>query len=203
MTIVEQEMINRFGEGRVIPYEAKTEDEVSLLMLELELQTPVTVIMTNGLAQKDMPVPEKYKDRKHCELYFCLPSYWEWEDIENPNMNWVFSAIQRLAKHLRDNDTYYNAGHTFKANREGNPISSTMKQNHFILTDPILLEQQLAPIENEDIYFFAIVPIFEDEFDWKNAKGHFKFMRRFTGKNNSEKLDDFRESIRKSRLKLF
>lgn len=203
MTRVEQEMIKRFGEDRVITYDAKSDDELSLLMIELELKTPVTVIMTNGLAAKDMPVPEKYADRKHCELYFCLPSYWEWEDIENPNMNWVFPAIQRLATYLRDNDTYYNAGHTFKANKEGNAISETMKQTHFLLSDPILLEEALRPIAEDDIYFYGIIPIFEDEFDWKNVKGHFKFMRRFLSKNNSEKLDDFRESVRKSRLKLF
>ena len=203
MTRVEQEMINRFGESRVSTYQAQGEDEISLLLLELELRTPVTVVMTNGLADKLMDMPEKFKDRNRCELYFCLPSYWEWEDIENPNMNWIFPALQRLGKHLLTKDTFYNAGHSFQANKEGESISQTMKQTHFVLNDPILLEEQMAPIEGEGIHFYGVIPIFQDEFEFKNYKGHFKFMRKFTGKNNTEKLDDFRESVRKSRLKLF
>jgi hypothetical protein len=203
MTSFQAALANRFGEHRVS--EVPTlEGEMPLLALDLELSTPVTVIITNGLSDYQMPVPEQVAGREFNEIYFCLPSYWEWEELENPRMNWIFPWIQRLAKYVVDKQTWFGAGHTLPCGKEMQELSETMRQNHFFLSDPILLEQQLAPIEVDGkiIYMLAIIPIFPDEMDYKQGKGTFKFLQKLSNQGVTEKLDDFRSTILKSKWRL-
>lgn len=194
---------NRFGEHRVqnVPV---TEGDIPLLFLDLELKSPVTLIMTNGLSDYKMVTPEKVEGKEYNELYFCLPSYWEWEDLENPRMNWIFPWIQRLAKYVRENNTWFGNGHTMPCGNDMQSLSETMKQNHFLLSDPLLLEEELQPLIVEDkiINFLAIIPIYPDEMDYKQGKGTFKFVQKLRQHGITEKLDDFRGTVLKSKWRL-
>lgn len=191
----------RFGEHRVSDVSVQ-EGEIPLLMLDLELKSPVTVIMTNGLHSLEMPVPELFKDRPFTELYFCLPSYWEWEDTANPNMNWPFVWIQKLAQHLQEKETWYAPGHTFPCGEEG--LSATMTQSYLFLSDPLLLEEELAPIEVEgkNIHFLGIIPLFKKEFEFKQSRGTYQLIKKLNDHHVSEKLDNFRGSVLKRRWRL-
>lgn len=188
-------MQKRFGEHRVLDAPGR-EGEVPLLIVDLELKSPVTLIVTNGLREYTMPVAEKFAGREHNELYFCLPSYWEWEDAANPQMNWPFYWIQRLARHVVEKQTWYGHGHTMPCGKEGEGLSATMKQEYFLLSDPILLEREMAPlmVDGKTVHFLSIIPLFKKEFEYKQARGTFKLMQKLNNKGITEKLDDFRGS---------
>lgn len=194
---------NRFGAHRVQEI-ATPEGDIPLLMLDLELKTPVTVLMTNGLRDYKMPVPEKMEGFEYNELFFCLPSYWEWEDRSNASMNWVFEWIQKLAKYVVEKETWFGHGHTLPTGKDMLALSPTMKQNHLFLMNPILLEEELAEIQvgEKTVHFLAIVPIFPDEMDYKQGKGTFKFIQKLQSKGVNEKLDDFRATVLQSRWKV-
>lgn len=195
----------KIGEHRVHSFNSGSEDYIDLLLLDIETKVPVKILITDGLSEYKMPVPEKHKGREFNEIYFALPSYWEIEEKDNPLMRWPIDQIQKLAKHVVESETWYGPGHTFS---NGNPpaqLSENMKQNHLLLTEPILLEDLLQPIiiGDKTIHFLAIVPLFEDEFDRKMSSGYIKFVRKFRAKNGNEVLDDFRTSIYKSRWRIF
>ncbi|MDB4091245.1 suppressor of fused domain protein [Crocinitomicaceae bacterium] len=200
---MKEHLIKRFGEHRVSEIPVK-ENEVPLLILDLELKSPVTVILTNGLRAYKMPVDEKWKGREYNELYFCLPSYWEWEDTDNTSMNWVFYWIQRLSKFVVENKTWFGHGHTMPCGKDLNPLSPTMKQNHFMLSDPLFLEEEMVPIllVDKEIHFLSIIPLFKDEFDYKQSRGTFKFMQKLANSSITEKLDDYRGSALKRSWRL-
>ena len=204
MSVILDACNKRFGEHRVQTIAPKNDNEIELLLIDLELRSPVKVLLTNGLSNYTMPVPEKLKNHNHCELLFCLPSYWEL-DSSDDKYQWPFEWIHKLANHLIYKETWYGHGHTFANGNPPKPFSSTMKQNHLLLCDPILLEEQFAPIELNDrnIDFLAIVPLFDDEFEYKGNKGSFKFLKKFRAKNYNEVLDDFRETCLKSRLRFY
>ena len=197
---MKNELIKRFGEHRVmdIPIE---EGEMPLIMLDLESKVPVNVLMTNGLSNYKMPVHEKEEGKEYNELCFCLPGYWEWEDRQNPNTNWIFHWIQRLAKYVIDNETWFGHGHTMPCGKDMEPLSATMQQNHFILINPMMLEMEMAPVQvdGHDVHFLFIVPIFGDEMDYKQGKGTQKLITKFINKGMNEQLDDFRGNALKRR----
>jgi len=199
MTTIHKEFIQRFGEHRVSEITVN-EGEMPLLALNLESRSAVTVIMTNGLSAFKMNVPEVVKGLEYNELFFCLPSYWEWQDLENPNMNWIFPWLQRLAKHVVEKNSWFGHGHTMPCGKEMNSLSETMLQNHFILSNPVLLEKELMPIQLTDnsIQFLGIIPIFGEEMDYKQGKGTLKLMKKLHSRGVTEMLDDYRSSVLKS-----
>jgi len=198
MTALQEALQNRFGEHRVQEFPT-AEGEIPLLIIELELQSKITLVMTNGLSDFKMPVHEKHEGREFNELYFCLPSYWDWDALDNPQMNWVYKWIQRIAKHPIEKNTWYAPGHTLPAGKEMNPLSATMSQNSFVLTEPILLVEHLTPIKLDEktVHFLAIIPLFKSELDYKIAQGTVKFLRKMSFAGTTEKLDDFRDSVLK------
>jgi hypothetical protein len=204
MDSLKEVLSDKFGQQRVSDFPLLEEDHVALLQVDLEMRSPVKVLVTNGLHKYNMPVPEKLKGFENIELYFCLPSYWEL-DLNNEKFNWVYFQIQKLSKHLIEKQTWFGVGHTFSNGQPPKALSSSMLQNHLLLTEPIMLENYLDQIEVEGktITFLAIVPIFSDELDYKMAKGYFSFIKKFRAKNNEELLDDFRQSIKNRRFGFF
>lgn len=203
MTPLQTELINRFGAHRVSELNV-ADGEVPLLALTIESRSPVTVVMTNGLSDYTMNVPEVLKGLEHNELYFCLPSYWDLEDDENPTMNWVIPWIQRLTNYVIEKESWFGHGHTMPCGKEMNSLSPTMHQNHFFLSNPILLEKELAQVKigDKSIQFLGIIPIFPDEMDYKQGKGTLKLMRKFLAHGVTELLDDYRKTVLSTKWRL-
>ncbi len=196
---------NRFGAHRVKSIQNPLHNDQELIMLFLELDVPITVLMTASLSNYQMPVLEKWVGREFNEIYFCLPTYWDFDDLENPNFSWVYDWIYKLERFVRDRNTWYGPGHTIPTANPEVPISNLMKQEYFIFLDPILLQKELAPasIQGKTVHFLSIVPLFGDELDYKMGKGTQKFVRKLIQRNYDEKLDDYRKSILNSRLRFF
>jgi hypothetical protein len=194
----------RFGVHRV----ASVTDihvEFPLLWLDLEQKSPLKVLMTNGLSDVTMPVHQKHLERANIELYFCLPSYWNVGDLTDPNANWVFTWIGRLARYVIEKNTWFGHGHTMPCGKNMLPLSETMRQNHFFLSDPMLLKWELSPLTlgEKKVHFLAIIPIFPDEMDYKQGKGTYKFQQKLIAHGVTEKLDDYRATILRSKWRYF
>jgi hypothetical protein len=201
---IQKALIDRFGEAKVSSVSFEGIDD-NFLLIDLNADKRVRVLVTCGLSDYIMPVPEKLKSRDRAELFFCLPTYWDLEDRNNSNLNWVFQWLDKIKNYSISKETWIGSGHTFSAAKEGTAISETMKQDHFILLDPILLADELTPIEMEGItvHFLAVVPIFSDEWDYKQGKGTVKLMRKLVSKGVTEKLDDFRTTVLKSKWRIW
>jgi hypothetical protein len=205
MNLLVSSFINRFGEHRVKCIDNPLHTEQKLALLFLELDVPVTVLTTIELSTFKMPVLESWAGREHNEIFFCLPSHWDFEDIDNPTYAWVYEWLYKLETFVKERNTWFGPGHTIPTANPEVPISDTMRQEYFIFMDPILLEQELAPItiQGNTIHFLAVIPIFGDELDYKMGKGTLKFRRRFIQRKNTEKLDEFRKSFMTSRMRFF
>jgi len=195
----------RHGKSAVKHLNPRTETDFPLLMIELQERSKIQVLMTNGLSNYKMPVTEKYVGKEFTELYFCLPSYWDLEDETNPNFNWVWTWIQRLTHFVLEKQTWFGVGHTIPAGNPPAPLSATMKQNHFFFSAPVFLQHSLKPlkISEKEVHFLAIIPIFEDEMDFKLGKGTFKFQRKLAQQNITELLDDYRMTALRNKWRFF
>jgi len=188
----------RFGADQIHTIERNHE---SFTLITLLNSNELRVLMTNGLSNHRMNVHEKHVGEEFVELFVLLPSYWKLDELENPRMNWVFDWLTKLKKHVIEKDTWIGNGHTFSTGKEMDAISPTMLQNHFILSNPMELAQELAPIQMPDkrVYFLSLIPIFADEMDYKQGKGTAKLFSKFALQNITEKLDDYRSTVLKTR----
>lgn len=162
-------------------------------------------LITKNLSDYKMPVHEKHMGEEHNELYFFLPSYWNIDHMENENFNWVYVWLKRLEEYVMDNNTWFGHGHTMPCGRPFESLSSSMQQNHFMLARPIAADEDLKPISsnNKTIGFLGIIPIFEDEMDFKQGKGTAKLLEKFRSAGITEKLDDFRVTALKKKWRFF
>lgn len=202
MSELKSKLEKRFGQNQVNDFSSGEDDYIHLLDIDVDTkQFPMRVIMTNGLSEYKMPVPERYKEWEATEIFFCLPSYWDLEDKENTRMNWPLEIIQRLVKNVIDNQTWYGPGHTIANGNPPKAISDTMKQEYFLLSKPIVLEDYLQPllVNDKEVHFLAIIPLFTQEFERKTNQGYYKWIKKYRLKNGNEVLDDFRRSIHKKR----
>lgn len=192
----------RFGSNQVQIIERNNE---AFCLIHLPGSKELRILMTTGLSDHQMKVHEKHTGEEFKELYFLIPSYWDLNDVKDANMNWVFDWLSKLKKYIISNDTWLGHGHTLQTGKEMNPISPNMKQNHFILSDPIELTVELAPVQlkGKSIGFLALIPIFADEMDYKQGKGTAKLFAKFALQNITEKLDNFRSTALKTRWNFF
>jgi hypothetical protein len=197
-SLLHEALVLRFGEGAISRVE---QEEMCFLLVKLELKKSVTVLLTDELSNHKMPIPNDVTTAEFIELYFCLPNYWGLDDYENPQMNWVFFWAKRLINYVQENNTWFAHGHTMPCGKEKKSLSPTMKQNHFLLSYPILLEKELRPlvIGDKTVQFLSIIPIFEKEMNYKQHKGMERFMQKMLNGGITEKLDDFRGSALKSK----
>lgn len=159
------------------------------------------ILMTTGLSDFKMNVHEKHIGEEFNELYFYLPSYWNVDDLNNCNMNWVFIWLEKLKMHVIEKNTWFGNGHTLATGKPLLPLSEKMLQNHFILAQPIEFRTELSLIliQDKPINFLAVIPIFEDEMDYKQGKGTLKLLKKFEQANVTEKLDEFRKTVLRTR----
>jgi hypothetical protein len=159
------------------------------------------ILMTTRLSDFKMNVHEKHIGEEFNELYFYLPSYWNVDDLNNRNMNWVFIWLEKLKMHVIEKNTWFGNGHTLATGKTLVPLSEKMLQNHFILAQPIEFRTELSPIlvQDKQINFLAVIPIFEDEMDYKQGKGTLKLLKKFEQANVTEKLDEFRKTVLRTR----
>lgn len=195
----------RFGAHRLQEIQNPLHPEQTLYQLYLELNVPITVIMTSSLSNYEMPVSEKWKGREFNELFVCLPSYWDLNDLQNINSNWVYEWLFKLERFVLEKQSWFGPGHTIPCGNPPVAISHLLKQEYFIFLDPIFLESEMKPmtVAGKNIHFLAIVPIFGDELDYKMGKGTQKFIRKFIQRKNDERIEEYRKSILSSRMIFF
>lgn len=195
-----QTLEERFGTEHVKTV-LSDENGIGLLLVSLPGKLDLKLLMTDGLSAHELSVPPSEAEFAYRELYFCLPGYWELEDIEKIKFSWVSVWLLKLATYVVEKNSWFGHGHTIALRKEHLPLSPTMKQNHFFFSNPILLSEELPAFKcgAKEILPLSVIPIFEDEMDYKQGKGTVKFMRKLLGHGVTEKLDDYRKTVLKSK----
>lgn len=166
-------------------------------------QLPDTrVLMTSGLSKFKMNVHEKHLGEEYAELFFLLPVYWNEKDLFEKENEWVFSCLLKIQQHVQNNNTWIGNGHTFLMKELIAPFFKKSTLSHFMVSDPIELNQLLKPVvlEHKTIRFLALIPLYKNEFSFKEARGTFKMEEKLSQYRVTEKMDGFRESVIKSRI---
>ena len=205
MNSLKKKYIDQFGSNNITFIDTPIRDNLFLAIINLQKRTPIKLLITCGLSEYKQPIPENFNGNQHIELYFCLPSYWDLNEIENPSMNWVWTWIKKIAIHLIDKKTWYGIGHTIPCAKPNESLSPTMKQRYFFLTNPDFVKTELEPMiieKNEKVHFLAIMPIFEDEFDFKMGKGTLILQKKFKDRTITELLDDYRMTSLKTKWRI-
>lgn len=176
-----------------------------LYEFEINLIKPVSkdyqLIVTSGLANYLQPVNENFEQLKHIELYMCLPEYWDLNQTD-----WPIEWLNKIAIVPQKNNTWFGPGDTIPAGNPPDYIDEKFKTDYFILSEPILLAEELSGDKwrNSTVQLLAVIPIFKKEFDFKMQNSAKKLFEKFALKNVTELIDIYRVPVgRKKFMGLF
>jgi hypothetical protein len=203
------ELINKlkslFNVDSIVELKRNNEYNFSINWIKATKKQPYHIIFTSGLSDSKQTGSEKYPEFESIELYFCLPEYWKVQDSSS-DYQWPIEWLNKIAQVPQKNATWFGPGDTIPAGNPIHTISSKLKQNHFILTEPIKFESELKVInlDSKDVRFLSIVPIFEDEMKFKTKNSSKILLEKYKHNKFTEEVDEYRTPVvRNSKINMF
>jgi hypothetical protein len=165
-------------------------------------------LVTSGMSDRAMTVPEGAEEFTHAELILCLPPDWpmdkeSWEDARN---FWPIYWLKALARMPHEYETWLGWGHTVPNGDPAEPYAEDTKLCCMLVMLPVLAEegfQQMKMPGGKVVNFYALFPLYKEEVDFKLKHGAEGLVVRFEKAGVTEVLNVGRGNTCKKRFGLF
>ena len=169
---------------------------------------PFHTLITSGMSDLPMKVPEGAGSGKYMELMVTLPGNWEIskESFEDERWYWPVRQLKYLARFPHKFDTWFGWAHTIPNGDPAEPFAENTLLNGVILLPSINVPEQFYALqidENKTIGFFSVIPLYEEEMDLKLRKGSDELLEKFDKYGISDIVDIKRRNVAKKRFGLF
>lgn len=148
---------------------------IDVLFVKATDERPYHVLVTSGVSDEPMNVPAGLEEHNRVELLIALPKDWPLseEAMEEESNYWPIRWLKTIGRLPHEYDTWLGWGHTIP---NGDPAETIADTNFvgFMLAPPYLLPVEFFELKTSSdavIRFFALIPLFQDEMDFKLNKG--------------------------------
>jgi hypothetical protein len=157
-------------------------------------------LITSGMSDRPMHVPEGGEDYRYAELMICLPPDWpvDQKDFEDEANWWPFRLLKQLARLPHEYDTWLGLGHSIPNGDPPVPYHPNNLLCCALLLPPVTTSEafdQLVISDDKVINFYALVPIYKKEMDLKLENGADALLDRFAENGITEILDISRVNV--------
>ncbi|MFX1397892.1 MAG: suppressor of fused domain protein [Promethearchaeota archaeon] len=141
------------------------------------------ILITSGMSDIPMNAPKGCEDLKYAELMFFLPNNWPltFKDFKKERNYWPIRNIKFIARFPHIYKAWIWEGHSIPFGDPPEPYSEKTELCCLILVPPLLLDEKAWKLEkNGDkcIYFFALMPLYKEEMEYKLKHGYDALMER-------------------------
>jgi len=160
---------------------------------------PFHVLVTSGVADEPMAVPEGFEGYNRVELLIALPADWPLseERLEDEANYWPVRWLKLVGRLPHEYETWIGWGHTIPNGDPAEPIANT-KFIGVMLTPPYELPREFFQLETksgETITFFVMMPLYREEMDLKLKAGAEEIEDRFERAGVGFVLDTARPNV--------
>lgn len=138
-------------------------------------EKPFYTLVTSGMSDLPMNVPEGCEKLRYSELCLSLPSTWQMgqEPFKDENNYWPLRWLKILSRFPHQFDTWLCHGHTVPNGDPAEPFVAGTSLNTMMLLQPVLHDEQFATLELEEkvIHFYSLIPLYTEEVNLKLDKG--------------------------------
>ena len=157
-------------------------------------------LITSGMSEKPMPVPEGAEDGRYAELVIALPGHWPLspEAFKDEANYWPIRVLKNLARFPHEHKTWMYEGHSAHWVNPPAPIASNTNMTSIVLLRPRLISDETQYIhvsKNKHIRLWAVYPAYHEEVDLKERQGSGKLDELFDRAGVTELLDPGRPSV--------
>lgn len=196
-----------FGEIAMVYHEIVSDIvHVDIHMIPPADNRPWITLATTGMSDLAMNVDdfEGSESFRRAELLICLPPDWPiaQQDFENEDNYWPVRWLKMLARLPHEYDTWLGQGHTIPNGDPPERIANTPFAGCLLLP-PLATRPEEACIlhthDGEIIRFYILIPLYEEEMDFKVANGVSQLLEHFDAARLSEVVDITRKSVLKKK----
>jgi hypothetical protein len=167
-------------------------------------ERPVITLVTSGMSDLPMTVPEGLEEFRFAELLVSLPPEWPMsqEDFEDENAYWPVRWLKILARLPHEYDTWLGWGHSVPNGDPAEPFAPDTGFTGMILGSPVSIDPDFARLkvsEEKTIYFYALYPVYTEEMKIKLNKGAEELFARFDKNDVIDVVDLNRKNLGKRR----
>jgi len=164
---------------------------------------PYHILITSGMSDLPMHVPEGLEnpnDYERAELMVLLPADWKISeaDFQDDDNYWPLYFLKMLARFPHQYKTWLGYGHTIPNGLDADPIANTNFGCMLLLPPMLSIDKDFLRLHTKDgklINFYALIPIYKDEMDYKLEEGTDALLDRFDATGLTEVIDISRPSV--------
>ena len=170
--------------------------------------SPCVRLVTSGMSDLPMAVPEELSAPRYAELMMTLPPYWKVDQasFESEEWYWPIRLMKSLARLPHKYATWLGIGHTMPNGDPAEPYAPNTRLCGAIIVPPITAADgfgTLAINEDKVISFYSVLPIYQAEMDLKLRKGADELFDRLAAKQINDFVEIDRPGVAKKRFGFF
>lgn len=149
---------------------------IDLIHVEPSDKLPYNVLITMGASKFKMPVPSELQEFAHAEYVMFLPKDWEMsiEKLQDEKHYWPMRLLKETSRFPQIFNTWFYYGHTFPNGDPAKPYHESTRLSGTLITMPWIIERPdflKLKVANKTIVFWAVVPLYESEWEYKLKQG--------------------------------
>ena len=169
---------------------------LDVLWLQATPERPYQMIVTSGMGDLPMTVPEGCEEFRHAELFMVLPPDWKIGEDDEQHY-WPIRWLKQIGRLPHQYQTWIGHGHTIPNSDPPEPIADTKFVGVMATANYPLPEEffQLGTKDGATICFYQLIPLYAEEMDLKLEKGSEEIESRFGKQNIDFVLDPRRPNV--------
>ena len=197
--------IERFvGKPETVIHEISSEFvHVDVHVVRPTLERNFYTLVTSGMSDLPMKVPEGLEKYRFAELMLCLPENWpvpkDYEVVEGSwNQDWPIDALRFLARMPHQYKTWLGWGHSVPNGNPPQPVAVDSNFCGFVLLEPRTVRDEfhsLVTASGKRIYFLAVYPVYQEEMSLKVNERANRLDDLFSEYKITELLDPNRRNV--------
>lgn len=150
-------------------------------------------LVTSGMSDKPMTVPEGAEEYRYAELVIRLPASWpiDQEAHKIEANYWPIRWVKILARFPHEFETWLADGHTIPTGDPPEPYADNTKLCCMMLAATALSPEAFHTLELPDrvIHFWSLVPLYREEMEYKLKRGSEALLERLDKVGDAEKIE--------------
>jgi tetratricopeptide (TPR) repeat protein len=195
LDVLEAHIEKYFGPYRNVYHEIESPDiHVDIAVIEPTPQRNYYVLVTMGMGAHKMKAPPDLENQDRAEVMVCLPPDWNLDDLDDEQWYWPLRWLKILARLPINENSWLGWGHTIP---NGEPFAGNTRLCTVLLLNPGAFGEKAAYCtlpNGERVNFFQIVPLYEEEAQFK-IRNNAQIFLRFLDKSALEYIRLDRENI--------
>jgi hypothetical protein len=173
---------------------------IDLYVIQPTAQCHDIRIITSGMSDLPMTVPDGVNAPRYAELMISLPADWKLDEAarQDPAWAWPLAQLKHAARMPHLNKTALGWGHTLTNGQPPQPLAPGTQQCGAILLAPEGVPEgfgQLAIDAGKIIHFYSLIPLYREEIELKVAIGAMLLLKRFEKHGITERIDPQRVNV--------